>query len=222
MRTDKLNAKITGIFFIVAATSAIVGLALYSPLLTNPNYLTDGIKNSNQIVFGAICELILACTATGTGIMLFSHLKKHNSTLAIGYLSFRLLEVVFILIGIVSVLGMLSLSQHYTSNPSPQIATFHILGQVLKAMHDWTFMLGPNFMLGVNTFIYSLAFYKYQTIPTKLAIFGMTASIMILIAAVLELFGIILQLSTWGALLAIPIFLYEMNIAVWFIVKGYL
>jgi hypothetical protein len=35
------------------------------------------------------------------------------------------------------------------------------------------------------------------------------------------MFGIILQLSTWGAVLAIPVALYEMTLAVWLIVKGF-
>jgi len=42
-----------------------------------------------------------------------------------------------------------------------------------------------------------------------------------MVAALLEMFGIIEQISMWGILLALPIALYEMSLAVWLIVKGF-
>ncbi|NEM98507.1 DUF4386 domain-containing protein [Pontibacter burrus] len=217
----KKDAVITGVFFIVATVAAIVGLRLYDPVLNNANYLTLGVSFSNQIITGAISELILACTAAGTGVMLYPYLRKYNESLGLGYLSFRLLEVVFILVGIVSVLALLSLSQMYTSTPAPDTATYAAMGGVLKAIHGWTFMLGPNFMLGINTFIYSYVFFKTDLVPRKLAAIGMVSAICIFIAAILELFGVIPQISAWGVLLAMPVFAFEMVLAFWLIRVGF-
>ncbi len=218
--TPKLNFTLTGILFIAATVSSIIGLKLYDPLLNEPDFLVQAAEHSNQIITGAISELILAATATGTGIMLYPYLKRYNENLGIGYLSFRILEVVFIMIGIVSVLTALSVSDYFANGRMPDKATAQSLGLTCIAMHKWTFILGPNFMLAINTFIYSYVFVRTKLIPVALSVLGLIASCMIMAAAILELFGIIEQLSVWGILLALPIALYEMILAVWLLVKG--
>jgi Domain of unknown function (DUF4386) len=214
------NAFAAGVCFIAAAVTSIIGKLLYVPLLTNPDYLEAGANAANQIVLGAICELLLAVSAVGTAIYLYPFLGQSHESLGMGYVIFRTLEVVIILIGLTSVLGMLTLSHAYGSDVNPDAATFHIVGRVLKGIHDWSFILGPNFMLGVNTFIYSYVFFAARLVPRKIAILGIFAAILIFLAAILELFGIILQVSVFGFLLAVPIFFYEMTVAVWLMRKG--
>ncbi len=218
---DKKNAIITGTFFIVAAVASIAGLALYAPVLNNPDYLVMGATHANQIVLGAMLELILACTAVGTALTLYPYLRKYNESLALGYAFFRLLEVVFILIGMVSVLALVTLSRVYTTANAPDVDHFTTTGAVLKGIHDWTFMLGPNFMLGINTFLYSYIFYQTNLVPRTIAIIGLIGAVLIFMAALLEMFGVIQQISTPGILLALPIFAYEMSLAVWLIAKGF-
>ena len=114
-KTDKKNAFTIGVFFIIAAITSIIGLKLYEPVLNNSDYLILGAKHANQIVLGAFFELILICTAIGIAIMLYPYLKKYNESWAMGYVCFRMLEVVFILIGTISVLTLISLSILYNT-----------------------------------------------------------------------------------------------------------
>lgn len=195
-------------------------MALYDPILNEVDYLIQGANRSNQIVLGALFELILVSTAVGTGITLFPYLKKQNEMMALGYFCFRMLEAIFIMIGIVSILSLLSLSQTFVVDNS-NIESYEIVAHALKASHKWTFMLGPNFMLGINTFIYSFVLFHSRLIPKKFGFLGMTSAFMIFSAALLEMFGIIEQLSTIGVLLAFPIFIYEMSLALWLIIKGF-
>jgi len=220
-KVHKTSATLTGVFFIIAAVASIIGLKLYDPVLTSEDYLIMGAQETNKIISGAIFELILACSAVGTGIMLYPYLKKHNESLGLGYVCFRLLEVVFILIGTVSVLALLTLSNLYTKTSSPSVEYFKVTGTILKGIHDWAFMLGPNFMLGVNTFIYSYIFYHSNLVPKKLSILGILGAILIFFAAILEMFGVFPQISTAGVLIALPIFAYEMTLAIWLIIKGF-
>ncbi len=221
MNTDKSNARLTGIFFIAAAITSIIGLSLYNPVLQNVDFLILGASHKNQIVLGAIMELFLAVSAIGTAIMLYPYLRKYNESLGLGYVCFRMLEVVFILIGTVSVLAMVSLSEQYTYSILSDNSYYNILGLVLKGIHDWTFMLGPNFMLGVNTFIYSYVFYQTNLVPKPLSVLGIVGAVFIFAASILEIFGLIVQISASGVVLALPIFTFEMSLAVWLIVKGF-
>lgn len=217
---DHFNAKVTGWLFIVAAISSIIGLKLYDPILTDNNFVLSASRNSSNIILGAISELILVATATGTGITLFPLLKRYRETIGLAYLSFRILEAVFISIGIISILTALSISEHYTNGTIPNRDDAQNLMTTFIYLHKWTFMLGPNFMLAINTFLYSYVFLRTKAVPIALSGLGIGASFLIMIAAIIELFGIIEQISTWGILLALPIALYEMTLAVWLLVKG--
>ncbi|MCA6364033.1 MAG: DUF4386 domain-containing protein [Bacteroidetes bacterium] len=208
-----------GFCFIAAAITSIAGKLLYAPVLQNANYLGQGSTQAGTVLLGVLFELLLAASAMGTALSLYPVLKTSNSSLAIGYVVFRLLEVVFIVAGLLSVLGLISLSSAFAAATIPDVAAFETTGAVLKALHDWTFILGPNFMLGINTFIYSYVFYHSRTVPRPLAILGLLAAVFIFIASLLELFGIIKQVSAPGFLLALPIFVYEMTLAVTLLVK---
>jgi hypothetical protein len=76
-------------------------------------------------------------------------------------------------------------------------------------------------MLGINTALYSFLLYSFRFVPRPLAALGLTGAAFVLLAALLEMFGVITQISLWGVLLALPIAIYEMTLAVWLIVKGF-
>ncbi|MCL6605505.1 MAG: DUF4386 domain-containing protein [Paenibacillus sp.] len=221
MNTNRKTAIIVGVLFILAAVTSIIGLLLYDPILNGPDYLIKGSENANQVILGAVFEFILVGSAIGTSIMLFPLLRKQNESIALGYVCFRFLEAVIITVGIVSVLSLLTLSQEFVKVGAPNASSFHTSGTLLIAIHDWTFMLGPNLMLGINTMMCSYLLFTSRLVPRFISVMGITGATLIFIAALLEMFGIILQLSTWGAILAIPVALYEMTLAVWLIVKGF-
>jgi hypothetical protein len=221
MFSNKVAARIVGVLFILAAVTAIIGLKLYDPILNGPDYLIKGPEHANQVILGALMELILVLSAVGTATTLFPFLRKYNETIALWHLSFRFLEAIIIIVGIISVLSLLTLSKEYMSTGIPDKASYLASGTLLKAIHDWTFLLGPNFMLGINTMMYSFIFYKTQLVPKFIPILGMTGATLVFIAALLEMFGVISQISVWGAILSLPIFANEMILAVWLIVKGF-
>lgn len=221
MNSNKKSARVVGVFFILAAVSAIVGLLLYDPILNNPDYLTTGAEHSNQVLLGVVMELILVISAIGTAVTMFPYLKRYNETIALWHVSFRFFEAVIIAIGIISVLSLLTLSQEFIAAASPNSESFHASGTVLKAIHDWTFLLGPNFMLGINTVMYSYIFYKSKLVPRFIPIIGMTGAVLVFSCSILVMFDVIEQVSVWGGILALPVALNEMTLAVWLIIKGF-
>ncbi|AIQ71714.1 DUF4386 domain-containing protein [Paenibacillus graminis] len=219
--SSKAASKIAGVLFIIAAITAILGVFLYKPILNDSDYLIQGSAHANQVVLGALMELILVVSAVGTATVMFPFLKKYNRTIAIWHVCFRLLEAIVITVGVISVLSLLALSQDYVAAGAPDIASYQVSGTLLKAVHDYTFLLGPNFFLGINTMMYSYIFYKSKLVPRFIPILGLTGSALIFLAALLEMFGVIDQVSAWGAIFALPIFANEMTLAVWLITKGF-
>src|SRR3954451_4044849 len=221
MKSNKKAAKIVGVLFLLAAVAGIIGgLILYAPI-NGPDYLTKGAEHANQVILGALMELITVVAVIGTATTMFPFLRKYNETIALWHVSFRFLEAVIITVGLISVLSLVTLSRELVVAAAPDTAAFQASGTVLKAIHDWTFSLGPNFILGINTMMYSYIFYKSKLVPRFIPILGMTGAALIFICALLVMFGVIQQVSVWGAILALPIFANEMILAVWLIVKGF-
>jgi len=215
------NEKITGVFFIAATTSAIIGVQYYSPVLHSTHILESAHAASTQIALGAFFELVLAISNIGTGIMLYPRLKRYSESWGLGYSLFRLLEVVFILIGLLSMLTIVTLSKEAQSMSSEAKLSVQSIAGLLKQVYSWAFILGPHFMLGINTLIYSSIFFLSKILPKKLAVWGIAGAVLILLAAVLEIFGYIPHFSSTIIFLALPIAVYEMVLAGWLIIKGF-
>lgn len=221
MMINKSAAKLVGVLFILAAVSAVAGVILYDPILNGSDYLINGSEHANQVIWGALMELILVVSAVGTATTMFPILRRYNETIALWHVCFRFLEAIIITIGVISVLSLLTLSREFVAAGAQDAAAFHASGTVLKAIHEWTFMLGPNFMLGINTLMYSYIFYKTKLVPRFIAILGMTGATLVFVCALLVMFDVIEQVSVWGGLLALPVAANEMILAVWLIMKGF-
>lgn len=221
MNSNRKTAKVVGVLFILAAVTAVIGLNLYDPILNGPDYLLKGSEHANQVILGAVMELILVVSAVGTATTMFPLLRQYNETIALWHVCFRFLEAIIITVGVISVLSLLTLSQEFVAAGAPDSSSFHSSGIILLAIHDWTFMLGPLFMLGINTVMYSYIFYKTKLVPRFISILGMTGASCVFICSLFVMFGVFPQISFWGAVLAVPVAANEMILAVWLIVKGF-
>ncbi|MUK88234.1 DUF4386 family protein [Ornithinibacillus sp. L9] len=217
MTNDRVNGILIGIFYIAAAVTSIIAVVLYEPVLSEQWYMTVENGMEMKVLIGVFNDILLVVSAVGTAVMLFPYIRLWNEHLALGYLCFRFMEAVFIAIGLVSILGLLQLSGYSEGSGENLLA----VGSTLQAFHGWTFMLGPNLMLGLNTFLYSYLLFQTRLVPKSLALFGMVTAVMVFIAGVLEMFGIVEPLSTTKGLIALPVGVYEMSLAVWLIVKGF-
>ena len=152
MTQDRMNGIIIGILYIVAAVSSVIAVALYQPVLSDQWYMSVANGFETKVLIGVCNDLLLVVSAIGTAVMLFPYLRRWNEHLALGYLCFRFMEAVFIAIGLVSILGLVHLSTNYEAGILAS-ENLHAVGIMLQTFHRWTFVLGPNLMLGLNTVI---------------------------------------------------------------------
>jgi len=221
MDSNRKNEIIVGVLFILAVVTAIIGLALYQPILNDADYIVKASANEPQVIWGAFCELILSFSVIGISVMMYPILNKENESIAIGYICFRLLEATIIIIGIISLLSVVTLNQEFAKAVDPNVISFLTAGKLLITVHNWTFLFGPNLALGPSTLMMSYILYKSKLVPRFIYVLGLIGGPLILACAVLVMFGVFRQISIWGVLLAVPVFAYEMILAVWLIVKGF-
>jgi len=222
MNSNKKTARITGILFIVATVAGLLGSGLTGSIVGAPDYFVQIAANKNLIVLGAILTFIAAAGSAGIAISLYPVLRKHNEGLALGSVGFRLVEGVFYIVGALGLLSLLSLSQEYTSVGPQAVPTFQVLGTLITAIRVWA-----GFVLGVIAFCLGAAMYYYvmyrsKLVPRWLSAWGLVGLALVFSMTLMIAFGErISEPSGMLVLLAIPIALQEMVLAVWLIVKGF-
>jgi hypothetical protein len=217
MSSRSRTATIAGVFFLVTEVSAIAGLVLYQPALTDANYV-GGAGADTRVLLGALCELILVVAIIGTAVTLYPVVKRQNEGVALGYVSGRLLEAAVILIGTVSVVSLVTLRQDGAAAGTDE-GSLVAVGQGLVAIHDWTFLLGPSFVLGLNSLLLAYLMHRSGLVPRFITRLGLVGGPLVATSAVFVLFGVYDAGS--HAVSAVPVFAWEVSFAVYLIAKGF-
>ncbi len=221
MNTYRKTAITVGILLLACTVASILGPSLVSSILNTPGYLNQLAGNSNQAIIAALLEFIWAATGAGIAIVLYPILKKYNGALALGSVCFRVVENVFVLIGTLGLLSILTLSQEFIAAGAPGASSFQTLGTLLLALRDWQFHVISGLAFFLGTLMYYVILYKSKLIPRWLSGWGVLGAVLSLAATVLASFTRDLGMASVNTYLSAPIGLQEMVLAVWLIVKGF-
>ncbi|MDH5506166.1 MAG: DUF4386 domain-containing protein [Anaerolineae bacterium] len=215
MSSNQKTARIVGALFLISNITFILGAGVFiESILSAPNYLILVSANSAQVIGGVLLELINGIAYVGIAVLLFPIFKQRFESMALGYLGFRLVEFVMQIASGFSPLLLLTLSQEYVAAGSPEISSFQSLGTLLLAERYWAFqMVSITFSLGALIFYFML--YQLNLIPRFISIWGLIGAVVVLANSILDMFG--LNLGNLGVLM----FLNELFLGVWLIVKGF-
>lgn len=217
MGTTRPNAVAAGVFFLVAFAAAIAGLALYQPALSDPAYVL-GAGTDGQVLLGGFLELLLAGSCIGTGVALYPVAKRYGPGVALGYVCGRLLEAAIICMGIVATLSLVSLRQDAPAGDDEALTT---AARTLIALHDWTFLLGPGLVIGVNSMLLAWLMHRSRLVPRWIARLGLGGGALVLASSTAVLFGLYAQTSAVALVAAIPVAACELCLAVRLIARGF-
>jgi hypothetical protein len=217
-KSTRKIALIVGVLFILTFITSIAGVFAYGPVLTDPNYVT-GAGPDTRVFVGAFLELLLIITNMGCAVVLFPLLKKQNETIALGYVVARLIECTFILVGILSVLAVVTLRQHAGGADSASLVT---VGKSLIAIKNWTFLLGPGFMDGVGTgLMLGWLMYRSGLVSRRVALLGVIGGPLLAASGIAVLLGVIAPQSAPQSIATAPEFLWEAYLGLWLTFKGF-
>jgi hypothetical protein len=164
-------------------------------------------------------ELILIIANIGTAVVLFPILKRQNEILALGYVTARVVECVFIAVGILSLLSVVTLRQEAAGADAGSLVA---VGQSLVALHDWMFLLGPGFVVGIgNGLMLGYLMYKSALVPRAMAVLGLIGGPLNTASGTAVLFGVIEAGGVGQGIATIPEFLWELSLGIWLMVKGF-
>lgn len=219
MDTIRKKSIAVGVLLIL---SIVVGVLSIDPVIDEMGNLESISIHSNAILIRAFMQFILALIYASIPIILYSLLKKVNTSLTIGFLVFRIIAVAFIFIGWLSILLLLGLSQEFVKAGSPELSHFQTLDTLLRSGRDLINHVAMPLILSVGNLMFYAILYQSKLIPRWLSIWGLIATVLSgIVASLLLMFGVIDIITPTYISLAFPTALFELTLALWLLTKGF-
>lgn len=215
------SALITGVLFIVTfLTSIPPAFTLYTPVLNDAHYIL-GPGADPRVFAGAFLEVLLVISGIGTAVAIYPVARRQSESLAVGYVAARVFEAVMVGVGIISLLAVVTLRRELAGSGA-DAAALVIVGKALVAVHKWTFLIGPGWCPGIeNGLILGYLMYRSRLVPRPIAVLGLIAGPLAIVAGTGELFQVFPQVSGTAFVLTFPEALFEFLIGIWLTFKGF-
>jgi hypothetical protein len=212
-------ALAAGLAYLITIAASIPAQFLsYAPVLGDPGYVL-GPGADIRVQWGALLELVTALACIATAVILFPLVRRQHQGAALGFVTVRVLEAALIVTGIVAMLSVVTMRQPAAEGAE---ATARVVAaEALIAIHDWTFLLGPGVMPGLNALLLGYLIYRTRLVPRLIPAIGLLAAPLFLTAAAATLVGLNEPASVWTALATLPIFAWELSLGLWLTVKGF-
>jgi hypothetical protein len=211
-------ARVFGWLFVATFVTSIPAYFIfYAPVRDNPGLITGtGADPTASVALGAALEVFLIIANVGTAVVVYPILKRQSEIGAVGYVSARLAESIFIAIGIISLLTFLLMRQQATAG------TDAVLGEAFVAIYDRSFLIGPGFFAGLaNGVILGYLMYRSGLVPRGMAILGLIGGPLVMASGIAVMFDVIERGSTLQGIATIPEFFWELSLGIYCIVKGF-
>jgi hypothetical protein len=215
------TALLTGVFFLITyVTSIPAKFYFYAPLFEGSYIVGPGADT--RLLWGALNEVVLVAANIATAVVVFPVLKRQSEALALGFVTARVMESVFISVGVLSVLTIVTLRQDLSGAAGAEGAALATVGSALVALQQWTFNLGPGLVVGLgNGLILGYLMYASRLVPRALAWLGLVGGSLIVLSGGAVLMGVIDAGSAPHLVASVPEFFWELGLGVYLIVKGF-
>src|ERR671917_2950671 len=202
MNHPQTIARVFGVLFLITFITSIPAYFFYVPVLDDPNYIVGAAGADTSVSFGAFLELLLILANIGTAVVLFPIVKRQNEILILGYVTARIVECVFIAVGILSLLTVVTLRQEAAGADATSLVA---VGESLVALHNTTRLLGPGFVVGIgNGLMLGYLMYRSRLMPRGMALLGLIGGPLIIASGASVLLGLIEAGSAWQANATLP------------------
>ena len=217
-RRVKTVGRVFGWFLLATFLTSIPAYFIgYNRILEDPGLITGtGADPSTGVATAAALEVFLIIANVATAVIAYPILKRESEIGAVGYVSARLVEGIFIAIGVVSSLAFLLMLLEGTAASDP------VLGEGFVALYYRAFLVGPGFMAGVaNGVILGYLMYRSELVPRGMAMLGLIGGPLIMITGIAIMFDAIERGGTVQLIATIPEFFWELSLSIYCIVKGF-
>lgn len=158
-------------------------------------YALLGSGNPNEKFLGMVLEIISGIAVLSIALLMYPLFAIYNKKLAVLYLMLKQVEAFFMMLA--GILFYIHTSE------------LLIIRENIYLLHTYIFVAGG--------LIFYYLLYQLYLVPKWISVWGVVASLLLVIVNLLESMGVIAQIP----ILYLPIVLNEVFLALWLIVKGF-
>jgi hypothetical protein len=221
MDSTRKVALAGGIAYLATFAASMPQLKLFADVIADPTGYISNPGSNGAVQLGAVLEILTAASGVATAIVLYPVTRRVSRTAAIGFVTSRVVEAALIMVGVVSILSVLTLQHHFAGAGGAQQQALGVTGESLVAMRQWTFLLGPGVMAGVNDLFLGYLLYRSGLVGRVIPIIGLVGGPLILVSDLATILGVWGQTSGFGPLFGLPVGVFELSVGVYLTVKGF-
>jgi hypothetical protein len=181
-----------------------------------------GDTSTASLKLGAVLEFGLIVTQIGTAVVLYPLGRRQSETVALGYVTARVMESVFAAIGIISIISVVNVADSLASVTGVDAAALAASGNSLVKTYDWAFQWGPGLVAGIgNGLLLGYLMYRSALVPPRMALLGLIGGPLLILSFVLILCGVYDNGSGLSGLLTLPEAAWELSLGIYCAWKGF-
>ena len=214
MKNYRMNAVMAGAFYFFGTIMGIFSIVVAGQS-SGGDVSVNLDADPSRLTLGAFFILLMGVLLSAMTVFLYPLFRKDSKELAMGMVLFRgALEGTGNIISVILWVLLAALSKEFAGTDS---ATLHTVGNlVLEVSNKNGDILTVFFIIGALCLYTS--FYRTRLIPRWLTLWGFIGAVPYLVYGLLSLFNIG---DTNLGFLQLPLFLQELAMGLWLVVKGF-
>jgi len=219
------TGRIFGWFFIGTFVTSIPARILFVDGLGaswDDMRFIPGDVSETSLRVGAILEFALIIANIATAVVIYPLVKRLSATLALGYVTARIMESVFIAVGLMSIISILSVNDALAGAAGAEATALAAQGNSLVDTYDWAFLFGPGLVVGFgNGLMLGYLMYRSGMVPRPMAMLGLIGGPLLILSFVLILFGAYENGPGPAGVMALPEIAWEASLGIYAALKGF-
>lgn len=207
------SSRLIGALFLAGFLTYGIGFALISSVISAPDFLSTISVNQTPLILGAFLMLLNTVVDVGKAVLFFPILEKYGKRTALTYLAAMIVEVVFLTIGVLSLLMLTPIAQQGAI--AGQSAWANGLGSLAVQSNTTAYWIAEMTLALGCIFLFSLLF-RSRLVPRILSVWGLAGYTLLLVGGIAEISGLHI-----GLVLSLPGGLLEVTLGLWLIIKGF-
>jgi hypothetical protein len=219
------TGRIFGWFFIGTFVTSIPARLLFVHGLgaswTDVRFI-PGAASNTSLKWGAIFEFGLIITNIATAVVIYPLVKRQSETVALGYVTARVMESVIIAIGLMSIISVVNVNDALVGASGAHATALATQGNSLVSTYERAFLFGPGLVVGFgNGLMLGYLMYRSGLVPRGMAMLGLIGGPLLIFSFGMILFGVYKNGSGPGSLLALPEIAWEASLGIYAAWKGF-
>jgi len=206
---------VIGALFLAGFIVYGVGFGMVTSLTGKPDFLSTVPAHQITLIIGAFLMLLNTGVDVGKAVLFFPILENHGKRTALAYLATMIVEVVFLSLGVLSLLMIVPLAQQAVDAGAANAAWAKTLGVLVIHLNAMAYQIAEA-TLGFGCIFLCALLYRTRLIPRWLSISGLIGYPILMAGAIAEIFGIHI-----GVMFSIPGMFFELVLPFWLFFKGF-